>query len=126
MRCRSAHPQVPDRGRVVGPTRNGPEEEQLFQRELALKDVAFGEPELALEIERRQHLAMEDDVADVRRVLREGVYDGVAKRFALLVPRAACQCIRSVLHEARQNVLAGRRDRRIRQRRDHDIDIRPA
>src|SRR5262249_15391471 len=56
MRRRSAHPQVLHRRRVLRPAGHRSCEEQLLQRQLALEDVAFGEPELALEIERRQHL----------------------------------------------------------------------
>ena len=41
----------------------GPQEEQLLERQLALEDVALGQPELALEVERRQHLPVQDDVA---------------------------------------------------------------
>ena len=65
----AAHPQVADRRRVLRPAGSRPQEEQLFQRQLALEDIAFGQAELALEIERRQDLAVQDDVADVGRVL---------------------------------------------------------
>ena len=39
--------------------------------------------------------------------------------------RAGCQLVRRVLHEARQDVFARRRDRRIGERRDHHVDVRP-
>jgi hypothetical protein len=42
-----------------------------------------GEPELALEIERGQHLAVEDPLADVGRELRDRVDHGVAEGLAL-------------------------------------------
>ena len=83
----SAHVEVADRRAVLRPARGGAEEEQLLERQLALEDVAFGQPELALEVERRQDLAVQDDVLDVRRVLGDGVDDGVAERLALVVPR---------------------------------------
>ena len=72
-----------DRRRVLRPSRHRPQEEQLLERQLALKDVAFGEPEVALDVERRQHLPMQDDVLDVRRVLRDRVDHRVAERLAL-------------------------------------------
>ena len=72
--------------------------------------------QVALEIERRQHLAVQDDVLQVRRVLRQRVDDGVAERLALLVPRPFSERVRRVLDEARHHVLAGRRHGRIGQR----------
>ena len=46
-------------------------------------------PNVALDVERRQHLAVEDDVADVRRVLGDRVDDRVAERLALRRPSVA-------------------------------------
>src|SRR5262245_58408688 len=100
MRRRSAHPEVPNRRLVLRPARNRPREEQLLERQLALEDVALGQPELALDVERRQYLAMEDDVAEIRRVFGDRVDDGVAERLALLVPGARRQLVGRVLHEA--------------------------
>src|SRR5439155_19927866 len=100
MRRRAAHPELPNRRLVLSPAGNRAREEQLLERQLALKDVAFRQAELALEIERRQHLAVQDDVLDVRGVLRDGVDDGVAERVALLVPRAGRKLVGRVLHEA--------------------------
>src|SRR5207237_1599757 len=62
MRGRSAHPQIANRRRVLRPPGNRAREEQLLERQLALEDVAFREPELALEVERRQNLPVQDDV----------------------------------------------------------------
>ena len=73
--------------RYLRPARRRPQEEQLLERQLAVEDVALGQPELALEVERRQHLPVQDDVADVRRELRDRVDDGVAERLALARPR---------------------------------------
>ena len=39
------------------------QEEKLFERKLALENVAFGQAEFALEIERRDDLAVQDDVS---------------------------------------------------------------
>ena len=70
MRGGAAHVEALDRRRVLRPAGRGAQEEELLERELALEDVAFGQSPLALEIERGQDLAMQDDVLDVRRVLR--------------------------------------------------------
>ena len=113
-----------DRRAVVGPAWHRTQEEELFERQLALEDVALGERPRALEIERRHHLTVQDDVFQVRRVFRQRVDDGVAERLALIVPRAFGQRVRRVLDEARHHVLAGRRHRRIGQRRNHHVHVR--
>src|ERR671939_1292253 len=66
MRRRAAHVKIPDGRAILRPARRRPQEEELFEGELSLKDVAFGEAELALQIERREHLPVQDQLADVR------------------------------------------------------------
>src|SRR5262245_20696870 len=111
--ARSTHPQVPDRRGVLRPAGCRTQEEQLLEREFALKDIALAQAEFTFEIERREHLTIPNDTSDIRGVLRQRVDDGVPERLALLVPGAASQPVRSVLHEAGQDVFAGRRERRI-------------
>ncbi len=92
-----------------------------------MKDVAFAQTEIAFEIEWRDDLPMQNDVFDVRSVFGDRVDHGVAERFFLVVPvQASAQLVRRVLHEARHDVFAGRRDRRIGQRRNHHVDVRAA
>ena len=86
MRGRSAHIKVLDGSAELRPTRHRPQEEELLQRKFALENVAFAKPELALQIERRDHLAMQNDVLDVGRVLGDGVDHVVAESFLLIVP----------------------------------------
>ena len=91
MRGGAAHIEVVDRRAIPCPAWRGSQEEQLLQRQLALKDVAFGQTPLTLEVERRDDLTVADDVPDVRRVFRQRVDDSVAERLALIVPRALLQ-----------------------------------
>src|SRR5262249_28160390 len=86
MRGRSAHVKVANRRLVLRPAWRRTEEEKLLERQLALEDVSFRQAESALDIERRQHLTMQDDVSDVRRVFGERVDDRVAERLAAFVP----------------------------------------
>src|SRR5215470_1428653 len=123
MRCRAAHVEPLNRRAVARPACYWSQEEKLFERKLALKDVAFAQAGGALDIERRQHLASENEVLQIRGILSDCVYYSVAKSFALLVPRAARQLVRGVLHEAGHDVLARGRHRGIRQRRNHDVDV---
>jgi hypothetical protein len=44
------------------PSGNRTQEKQLFEREFALEDVAFGQSPFALQVERRDDLPMQDDV----------------------------------------------------------------
>ena len=56
-------------------------------------------------------------------MLGDGVDDGVAESFALIVPGALSEFVRRVLHEAGKHVLARRRDARVGQARDHHVDV---
>src|SRR5579862_2382535 len=86
MGGRSAHIKVLNRCTEARVARCRTQEEKLLKRKLALEDVAFAQSPLAFEIERRHHLAMQDDVFDVGRVLGNGVDDSIAKCFFLVVP----------------------------------------
>ena len=82
---RAAQPQVLDRAsRYRAQPGHRPVEEQLLQRELALEDVALGQAERLLDVQRRQHLPVQDHVADVRGVLGDRVDHRVAERLARL------------------------------------------
>src|SRR6266851_6587377 len=56
MRARSAEKQILDRRLVTRPAEERPRDEQLIQRELAVKDMTAGQPVGPLEIERRDRL----------------------------------------------------------------------
>ena len=86
MRGRTAHIKVANRRAVLRPSRHRAQKEQLLQREFALKDVAFRQAELALDVQWREHLTMNNDVAQIRRVFRDGIDHRIAELFALLVP----------------------------------------
>ena len=55
---------------------------QLLERQLALEDVALGQPDVTLHVQGRHDLAVQDDVADVRCALGDDVDDGVAEGLA--------------------------------------------
>src|SRR5216683_1214748 len=124
MRGGAAHIKAVNRSAIVGPAGNGTKEEKLLERKLALKNVALGEAEFALEVEWRDDLAADDDFFDVGSVFGEGVDDSVAEGFALVVPRAVGEFVGSVLDEAGKDVLAGRGNGRIGEAGNDDVDIR--
>src|SRR6185369_456901 len=122
---RAAQPEVTDRRlepRVAG---HRTVEEELLERQLALEDVALGQPGRPFDIERGLNVAVKDDVADVRGELGDPVDDGVTERLALVIPRPELgrQLVRRVLDEAADDVLAGRRHRRVDQGRDDHVDV---
>ena len=127
MRGRAVHPEPVDRRSVARVARYGTIEEELLQRQLTLEDVALGEPELALDVLRRQHLLVQDEAADVRGAFLDRVEHRLAERVPRrIVPFALGQVVGRVLHEAAHDVLAGRRHRRVDERRDDHVDVRPA
>ena len=82
-------------------------EEHLRREELAGEDVALGQADRPLDVERRANLALEHQVAEAREEPLERPLDGVAEVLLLGVPVALAQLVRRVLDEARQDVLAG-------------------
>ena len=61
MRAGAALLVAPGSACGTSPTRGaGPQEEELLQRELALEDVALGEPGDPLDVQRREHLPVQD------------------------------------------------------------------
>src|SRR5262249_26307558 len=111
MSGRAAHIEVANRSAVARPYGYRTQEEKLLERKFALKNIAFGEADAALDIERRLHLTADDDVFQIRGVLGDGVHHRVAEGFALLVPvETRLEFVRRVLHEAGEHVLARRRD----------------
>ena len=124
MRRGTAHVKIPDGRAILGPTRRGPQKEELFERQLSLKNIAFRETELSLNIERRQHLPVQDQLLDVGRMLGNGIDDRIAELLASLVPVPFFQIIGSILHEAGHDVFARGRNRRVCQTWDDDVYIR--
>ena len=87
MGGRAGEPQVLDRRPEPGVPGDRPVEEQLLEAQLALEDVALGQAHRPLDVERREDLAADDDVPDVRRELGDPVDDRVAERLAGCRPR---------------------------------------
>src|ERR1700722_14303482 len=86
MRGRTAHVEILDGRAEARVSRCRAEEEELLQRKFALEDVAFTQSPLAFEIKRRDDLFVQNDVFDVGCILGDGVDDGIAEGFFLVVP----------------------------------------
>ena len=114
-----------DRRRVLAPAGGRPEEVHLGRQELAGEDVALGQADRPLDVERRPDLALEHEVPKAREERLERRLDGVAQPLLLGVPVAPAQVVRRVLDEAAHDRLAGRRHVRIDHRLDRAIEVRP-
>ena len=113
MRAGAAQIQAADGRPVARPARHRAHREHLVQAHLAVEDVAAGDAEAALQVERRQHLPVLDDGADVGRVLLDQRDHAVAERLAQFVPGALAQRVGRVLQEDAHDVLAGRGERGV-------------
>src|SRR5262245_3450872 len=106
MRAGAAHVEAAHGAAIAGPAGDGTQEEELLQRQLALENVALREAPLALEVERREHLTVADDLPDIGRIAGDRVDHRVAEGLALLVPRPFTQLVGRVLHETGKDVLS--------------------
>ncbi len=79
----------------------------------------------ALDVERRAHLALQDQRAEAREERLDGRLDRVAQALLLGVPVALAQVVRRVLDEAAHDRLAGRRHVGIDLRLDGRVEVRP-
>src|SRR5580692_95309 len=86
MRGRAAHVEILDGRAKARISWRRTQEEELFERQFALEDIAFAQAPLTFEIERSDDLFVKDDVFDVGRVLGDGVDHRVAEGFFLIVP----------------------------------------
>ena len=69
LRAAAAEEKAAHRGPVLRPSSDGAHNEHLVQAHLTVEDVAAGDAEAALQIERRQHLAALDNCTDIGHVL---------------------------------------------------------
>src|SRR5205814_10694383 len=97
MSCRAAQEQSTDGRAIAGESRYWAEGEQLVQRHGALEDVAPGQIEGPLQVQRSQHLAGDHRTLEIRRVLVEQVEAAIGEALAQVVPTGAVELVRRVL-----------------------------
>ena len=79
---------------IAGEPGDRSHEEQLIQRVLSIVDVPFGEPKCLLEVQRRQHVSVENRRFEVGRVSGQRGHDGVAESLpGRRIPLAAVEPI---------------------------------
>ncbi len=73
MRARTAHVQPLERSPIVAVAEDRSCRKQLVERQRAMKDVATGKAEFALEVKRGKHAARDDACAEAGRVTGNSV-----------------------------------------------------
>jgi len=89
-----------------------------------MKDVAADQTESCLEIRGSEHLTMLDRAGNVGRVTRQDGHDRIGGGIALFLRPAVAPVVRKVLGEHCEDVLTGRRQRRVRRRLQKTFDQR--
>src|ERR1700730_281153 len=87
-----------------------------------MKNVALGQSIDAFQIERCKHLARDDRIRYIGRVLSDFLNYPVAEQFTFLVPGAFSQMVGNILHKAGEDVLALWREGGIGIGRDNAIN----
>src|SRR6185436_8379183 len=100
MRARAALVVALDRRSVVRPPDRRSHEPHLRGQELAGEDVALGQADRPLDVQRRSDLALEHEIPEPGEVVLKRSLDRVAQLFLLAVPVALAQLVRRVLDEA--------------------------
>ena len=119
MRSRPAEVEIADRrARRKAPLVD------LAGQQFPVKDMSSNQAESRLEIGRSEHEPVLDRVGKVRREPAEDRDDRVGRRLALGVRPSAGAIVRIVLREDREDMLAGRRQRRIGRRLEKALDQR--
>src|ERR1700678_1072992 len=95
-----------DRRPVLRPAGDGAHEKKLLEREIAVKNVAFGEAVGTFKVERREHLPRDDRTRHVGRVLADLLHHQVAEQFALFVPGSFAEFVRHILNERGHHMQA--------------------
>ena len=90
-----------------------------------MENVAAGQSELALQIQRRQYFACNHRILEVWRVPRHGINDMIGRFFADVVPgQVVWQFGAEMLAEQAGHMLPGRRQRIVNGRRDQQFHHR--
>src|SRR5690348_4343597 len=123
MRAGGAVIEAGERPAIIGMSQHRPGGEELVEGERAMKDVAAGEPELALEVERGKTLRRDHAGAEAGRVALDRVEHQLGHLVAAVVPRAAVgQGGGDVLAKEARHMRAGRRQAVVECRRNHHLD----
>src|SRR5947208_8938234 len=98
---------------VARPAEQRPHGEELVERRLPVVDVPARERVSLLEVERRDHLPVEDEAGKTRSIFGQGLDHRIAQSVALTAPTPALELERGKLHADGHHLLSGGRKRGI-------------
>src|SRR5436309_8763827 len=91
MRARPAKVKPLDRRSVARPAKQRPHGEELVERELSVVDVPARERVSLLEVERRDHLPVDDEAGKTRGIFGQGLHHRIAQSVTLTDPTPALE-----------------------------------
>src|SRR4051812_897653 len=91
------------RGSILRPSWYRAHEKELFQPQVAVKDVALGQPIGSFQIKGREYLPSQYGAGDVGSILSNLFYDTIAEQLAVFIPAALPEVIGNVLYKAGQD-----------------------
>ena len=91
---------------VVAPAWNRAHGSELMERHASLEDVPSSKPKDSFEIDRREHLPMENRVRHVGCKARDFCDAAIGELLFDVIQTALCQLVGSVLHKQRDNVMS--------------------
>ncbi len=116
--------ETPDGRAISGEPGDRPHEEQLIQRVLSVVDVPFGEPVSLLQIQRSQHLSVEDGRLEVGRVFGQRPHDGIPESLSSGgVPLALFEPVGRILGHDGHDVLPRLGHVRVGHGRDGHLQV---
>src|SRR2546423_2727519 len=89
MRAASAMVEPLQRPAIIGMAEHRARREQLIERQRAMKNIAPNQPELALQIQRREDLPAHYTCRETRGILVDGRDHEIGDLLAMVVPRSA-------------------------------------
>src|SRR5256885_5080517 len=122
MGSATAKIEIFNRRFVTSPIQQRTHGEELVQREIAVKDLPTRKPVLLFQVEGRDDLVREDQLRQIRRILRQRLHHRLPQGFSLLLP-VTLELVGSVLHVYGHHVLAFGRQGGVGQRWNGDFKV---
>src|SRR5438270_1877598 len=97
MRARPAQIKPPHRSAIPRPPRHRPHDEHLIQTHFAMKDVPPGNPKAPFQVQRTEHLPVDDNIPEIRSIFRDNVEHAIGEGLPQFIPGGPLQAVGSVL-----------------------------
>src|SRR5947199_10376514 len=98
MSPRSAQIKILDGSSITSPIEQWPHGEELIESQLSVKNVSSGKAVSIFQILRCDNLMGQNQLRQIGRILTQCFHHRVTQRYALTLPIAVLQLVRSILH----------------------------